>query len=266
MNAWWALLIVWLLAVLMMTAGWIWQRRQRNAGIVDVLWSAGLGGAAILIACLAHGAFAPRLLLGLLGGLWGARLAWHLWRRVRGEGEGGRYQSLRKRWRGDQRKFFAFFQLQAALIVMFALPFVAVAANPDTHPVALIVGVVVWLCAVAGESIADAQLARFRADAAYRGQTCRAGLWRYSRHPNYFFEWLHWFAYVLFAAGSPLWWLALTGPVVMYLFLRYVSGIPFTEQQALRSRGEDYRAYQRETSMLFPWFPKHPHHATRRAP
>ena len=266
MNAWWALLIVWLLAVALMALGWRWQRRRGNAGIVDVLWSAGLGGAAILIACLAHGAFAPRLLFGLLGGLWGARLAWHLWRRVRGEAEDGRYQTLRARWLGEQRKFLAFFQFQAALIVLFALPFVAVASNPQTDWTALIVGIAVWVIAVAGEAVADAQLARFRADAAHRGQTCSTGLWRYSRHPNYFFEWLHWFAYVLLAIGSPLWWLAWTGPVVMYLFLRYVSGIPFTEQQALRSRGDDYRAYQRETPMLFPWFPKHSHHATRRAP
>ncbi len=82
------------------------------------------------------------------------------------------------------------------------------------------------------------------------------GLWRYSRHPNYFFEWLHWFTYVLLAVGSPLWWLAWSGPLVMYLFLRYLSGVPFTEKQALRSRGEDYRDYQRSTPMFFPWFPR----------
>ena len=98
----------------------------------------------------------------------------------------------------------------------------------------------VWLVSVGGESLADAQLARFRANPANRGKTCRSGLWRYSRHPNYFFEWLHWFAYVLLAAGSPLHWLAWSGPVVMYVFLRWISGIPWTEQQALRSRGEDY--------------------------
>lgn len=266
MNACWALLIVWLLAVAIMALGWRWQRWHRNAGIVDVLWSAGLGGAAIVIACLAHGASIPRLLLAFLGGLWGARLALHLWRRVRGEVEDGRYQALRERWQGDQPKFFAFFQFQAALIVLFALPFVAVAANPKTYGVALIAGVVVWAIAVAGEAIADAQLARFRTEPGHRGQTCRTGLWRYSRHPNYFFEWLHWFAYVLLAIGSPLWWLAWTGPIVMFLFLRFVSGIPFTEQQALRTRGDDYRAYQRETSMLFPWFPKIAPSAARRSP
>jgi steroid 5-alpha reductase family enzyme len=120
----------------------------------------------------------------------------------------------------------------------------------------LVGGVAVWLLSVVGEGIADRQLARFRENPANKGKTCRDGLWRYSRHPNYFFEWLHWFAYVLLAVGSPWFWLSAAGPVVMYLFLRYVSGIPYTEAQALRSRGEDYRRYQQTTPMLFPWFPK----------
>jgi steroid 5-alpha reductase family enzyme len=119
-----------------------------------------------------------------------------------------------------------------------------------------VAGIAVWVASIAGESIADRQLARFRADPAHRGRTCRAGLWRYSRHPNYFFEWLHWFTYVALAVGSPLPWLSLAGPIVMYVFLRWVSGIPFTEAQALRTRGEDYRRYQQSTPLLFPWFPR----------
>jgi len=106
-----------------------------------------------------------------------------------------------------------------------------------------------------GESMADRQLAHFRAQPANRGKTCRDGFWRYSRHPNYFFEWLHWFAYVALAVGSPVGWLAWSGPLVMFLFLRFVSGVPYTETQALRSRGDEYRRYQRDTPMFFPWFP-----------
>lgn len=256
MNPWLSLLLVWVLAAAMMTAGWRWQRRRDNAGIVDVLWSAGLGGAALLLATSGNGAIVPRVLLAILGGLWGLRLAWHLWRRVRSEGEDGRYRALRAHWGGDQRRWFGFFQFQALLVALFALPFVAVAVNSLTRPAWLLAGTAVWLLAVIGEAQADAQLARFRVDPANHGRTCRAGLWRYSRHPNYFFEWLHWFAYVLLAVGSPLWWLAWAGPLLMYLFLRYLSGVPWTEAQALRSRGDDYCAYQRSTPMLFPWFPK----------
>ena len=256
MSPWLALALVWVFAAVMMAAGWQWQRRRSNAGIVDVLWAAGLGGSAVWLAISSAGAVASRLLLGVCGGLWGARLAWHLWRRVRHEAEDGRYAQMRAHWHGDQRKLFAFFQFQAALIVLFALPFVAVARNPAPGSGWLIVGVVIWLGSVLGEGMADRQLGRFRANPLYRGKTCREGLWRYSRHPNYFFEWLHWFAYVCFSVGSPIGWLAWSGPLLMYVFLRWISGIPWTESQALRTRGDDYRAYQRSTSMLFPWFPK----------
>lgn len=256
MNAAWALVILWLFAVAMMTLGWRWQQRHRNAGIVDALWAAGLGIAAVWLAITGTGTFWARLTVAALGGLWGARLAVHLWHRTRDESEDGRYQFLRAHWLDSQFRFFLFFQFQALLILLFALPFLAAAHNPVTHPAWLFAGLTIWLLSVTGETIADRQLARFRADPANRGRTCRGGWWRYSRHPNYFFEWLHWFAYVCIAVGSPWWWLACAGPVVMYVFLRWISGIPFTEAQAVRTRGDDYRDYQRSTSMLLLWFPK----------
>ncbi|OZI29265.1 hypothetical protein CEG14_21840 [Bordetella genomosp. 1] len=250
------------LAVLMtgaMSLAWGWQRRHDNAGIVDAVWAAGVGGAALLIGASGTGAPATRAWLALLGGLWAARLAWHIWRRVRAEPEDGRYRALRAHWQGDQGKFYLFFLFQAGLVVLFALPFTAVAANPHAPgALQLALALAIWLAAVGGEGLADRQLAAWRADPANRGRTCRAGLWRYSRHPNYFFEWCHWFAYVALAWGSPLFWLSLSGPVLMYVFLRWISGIPFTEKQALRTRGEDYRAYQRDTPMFFPWFPRKP--------
>lgn len=250
-------LSLWVIAALAMSAGWLWQRRHDNAGIVDAIWAGGVGFGAVFYAVLGPGDTTVRIALALCGGVWGLRLALHLWRRVRHEPEDGRYRHLRAHWRGDQLKFFAFFQFQAGLIVLFALPFLAVAFNPgrDAAPW-LFAGAAIWLLSVAGESLADRQLARFRADPGNRGRTCRDGLWRYSRHPNYFFEWTHWFAYVCFAVGSPLMWLAWSGPLLMYVFLRWISGIPYTEAQALRTRGEDYRQYQRSTPMLFPWFPR----------
>lgn len=256
MNLGWQLLIVWLLAAAMMSLGWQWQRRHANAGIVDVLWAAGVGGSAVLLAIIGTGAPWTRLALAVLGGAWSVRLAVHLWRRVRGEPEDGRYRTLRAHLQGRQWKFFAFFQSQAGLIVLFALPFAAVARNPTTSGPWLSAAVAIWLLGVIGESIADAQLARFRNDPTNKGRTCRDGLWRSSRHPNYFFEWLHWFAYVCLAVGSPIGWLTWSGPLVMLVFLRWISGVPYTEAQALRSRGDDYREYQRSTSMLIPWFPR----------
>ncbi|HEX4243556.1 MAG TPA: DUF1295 domain-containing protein [Steroidobacteraceae bacterium] len=257
MTAWQALLAVWIIAAVMMAFGWHWQKEHANAGIVDVLWACALAVAAVLLAAsMRRGASAPRAAVAVMGGIWGLRLAAHLWARVRGKDEDGRYRHLRDLWHGDQRKLFAFFQLQAGLAVLFALPFLAAASNRETSAVWLIAGIVIWTGSVLGESVADRQLARFRADPEHRGRTCRAGLWRCSRHPNYFFEWLHWFAYVALAQGSTLAWLAWAGPIMMFVFLRWISGIPFTEAQALRTRGDDYRRYQRSTPMLFPWFPR----------
>ncbi|GLQ99084.1 DUF1295 domain-containing protein [Dyella mobilis] len=245
--------------VIVMAFGWRWQKRHSNAGIVDVLWSIGVGFGAVWMAWSGAGEPWPRYTMALLGAAWAARLAWHLARRVLHEAEDGRYRHLRSHWQSHQGKFFLFFEGQAVLVVLFALPFTAVARNPInavTPP--LILGVIIWIIAVAGETSADRQLARFRSNPMHSGKTCREGWWRYSRHPNYFFEWLHWFAYVALAWGSPLAWLAWSGPIVTYVFLRWISGVTFTEAQALRKRGDDYRDYQRTTPMFMPWFPRSP--------
>jgi steroid 5-alpha reductase family enzyme len=113
-----------------------------------------------------------------------------------------------------------------------------------------------WAAALAGESTADRQLARFKATPGSNGLTCRDGLWRYSRHPNYFFEWLIWVAYALFALSAPWGPLALASPALMLFLLFRVTGIPATEAQAVRTRGDDYRRYQATTSVFVPWFPK----------
>lgn len=257
MSAWQAPALLWAIAAVVMSAGWLWQSEHRNAGIVDVLWTLGLGAGALLYAALLDGAALPRVLLAGLAGLWSLRLALHLSRRVFNEPEDGRYRQLRKRWGGHPGKWLLMFQFQALLVALFSLPFIAVAVNPVGAPsVWTALAIAVWIAGIVGESVADRQLASFRADPANRGRTCRIGLWRYSRHPNYFFEWLHWFTYVALAVGSPLQWLSLVGPIVMYCFLRWVSGIPFTEAQALRTRGDDYRSYMESTPMLIPWFPR----------
>jgi steroid 5-alpha reductase family enzyme len=113
-------------------------------------------------------------------------------------------------------------------------------------------GVAIWLVGLIGESIADGQLAAFKADASNHGRVCDVGLWRYSRHPNYFFEWTIWIGYAVFALASPWGWLALAMPALMLHFLINVTGVKATEEQALRSKGERYREYQQRTSMFIP--------------
>ncbi len=259
MNAW-PLLWVLLAASVMMTGGWLWQRKTDNAGIVDVLWSAGMALAAVYYALVLPGAALSRVLVGALGGLWGARLALHLARRVFSEDEDGRYRNLRQRWQGKQGNFFLFFQAQAGFVVFFSVPFWIAAHNPVAEwTVWKFLAIGVWLLAVIGEAIADRQLAAHRNNPANKGKTCRNGLWRYSRHPNYFFEFLHWFTYVLLAIGMGPIWVAVSfiGPALMLAFLYRVTGIPYTEAQALRTRGEDYAEYQRTTSPFVPLPPKH---------
>ncbi|MEP6485095.1 MAG: DUF1295 domain-containing protein [Rudaea sp.] len=242
-----------------MTIAWAIQLRTRNAGIVDAVWSIGMGASALFYAWVGTGGLIPRLGVAMLGGIWASRLCLHIFARVLNEPEDGRYKYLRAHWQDNQAKFFGFFQAQAIIIVLFSLPFYAVAENVrDTPSLWCVLGIAIWLISVIGESIADAQLAAFRKNPRNHGHVCDVGLWRYSRHPNYFFEWLHWFAYVFLSFGTPLhiWLLSWIGPILMFVSLMWVSGVPYTEAQSLRSRGEAYRAYQRRTSVFIPWFPK----------
>ncbi|HVE11877.1 MAG TPA: DUF1295 domain-containing protein [Elusimicrobiota bacterium] len=239
---------------------WLRQQRTRDAGIVDVGWAAGLGALAILHAARSGGDPGRRALLAVLAALWSARLAFYLGARVAGRPEDGRYRALRERWGADAgRNFLLVFQANALLDALFSIPYLVVCADPRPLGPRDAAAAALWLVAVGGESLADRQLARFRADPARRGRTCRDGLWRYSRHPNYFFEWLQWWTYVLMApaalAGAP----ALLGPALMLLFLYKVTGIPATEAQALKSR-PDYAEYQRVTSPFIPWRPNEDRH------
>jgi len=236
------LLTAWIGAALVMATFWWIQKRNHVAGVVDVVWAFGTAVVAVgLIAATSPSPTQRDVLLGLLIGIWGVRLGVHLFKRLRVETEDGRYAAM-KRSLGESRVqpvMFLFFQIQAIWALMFALPVAAASLAPRPGLDALdIAGAVVWLIAIGGEWLSDHQLARFRTDTRNKGRVCRDGLWRYSRHPNYFFEWLHWPAYALIGYGSPYWWVTIAGIVVMGLFLNYVTGIPFTEQQALRSRGD----------------------------
>lgn len=249
----------WLGMALMMAVLYGVARVNKNAGIVDAGWATGLAILAVFYALAADGLAARRLLLAVLAGFWGIRLGSYLFfNRFLGKPEDGRYRELRNRW-GDraERNLFLFFQFQASWDVLFSLPFLAVVFNEKPTLDAFdLVGVLVWGAAVLGETTADRQLSGFRARPENRGRVCNQGLWRYSRHPNYFFEWVHWFAYIFLAVGSPFWWLTLLGPLLMGVFLLKITGIPYTELQSLKSKGEAYREYQRTTSAFIPWFPK----------
>lgn len=248
--------------MLMMFLLWLVSVRTSNAGIVDVGWAAGLVVLAIGYAAFAPGFSTRKWIMATMVSIWGLRLALHLIMRIAREPdalrkEDGRYRELRRRWQGTNihLRFLAFFEIQALLDVILSLPMLVAAMNPAPRlsPVEIF-GILLWLAAVTGESIADAQLAAFKRDPANRGGVCRRGLWNYSRHPNYFFEWLVWVAWAVYALASPWGWLALICPALMLFFLFHVTGIPATEAQALRSRGAEYEQYQKTTSAFVPWF------------
>ena len=244
-------------AVALLFTLWVLHRRWQNAGVVDIGWTLAIGMQAVTAAMLGTGDATRRVILGVIGGAWSLRLATHLIVRVAGKPEDPRYAELRARWGGNvEVKMLAFFLFQGVLATALASPFFVAAMDPSPtlHPVFL-AGVALAVIAVVGESVADAQLRRFVADPATRGQVCRVGLWGWSRHPNYFFECLHWAAYVPLAWGADGVWLALLPPAVMAFLLLKLSGIPATEAQAARTRPE-YAEYIRTVSPLIPWPPR----------
>ena len=252
-------LTVYLVMVAVMVGLWVLQLRVRNVSIADVGWCAGLIAVVLWYATQATGDTERKTLVAALAVIYAGRLGLYiLLNRVIGKSEEARYRRLREQWGSSESvRMFGYFQLQALAVVLFSLPFLVVIQNPQP-PFALIdlVGLLIWVVAVFGETMADLQLAQFRSKAWNRDRVCRDGLWRYSRHPNYFFEWLHWWAYVAMGVTTPGWFLTWIGPIGMGWALLKVTGIPWVERQALASRGEDYREYQRTTSAFVPWFPR----------
>ena len=246
------------IAVAYFTATWAISVWVKNYGFLDVAWSYGVAILAPFYAWNGPAVAERKWPLVAIGVVWSLRLGTYILLRVlkHHPAEDTRYETLRKRWPGTGM-FFLFFQMQAALVAIFSLPFLIIAWSPATALAPLeIAGLAIALCSLAGEALADRQLRNFKADPANRGGVCQAGLWAYSRHPNYFFESLIWWGFFLVAVLSPHGWLALTCPLLMLYFLWKVTGIPLTEAYAVKSKGDAYREYQRTVSTFVPWFRK----------
>lgn len=247
---------IFLAASIFMLGLWWRQTRTLNANAVDLFWALGVGLSAIFWGVFSEGDSQRRIMMACFGAFWSARLAWHLWfYRVRhATEEDSRYRDLRESW--SQKKFLVFFQAQAVIIVLFSVPFFIVAQNETRLGAADFLGALIFFVSIFGESLADRQLESFRSKKDNRGKVCREGLWRYSRHPNYFFECVHWISYVFLSWGSSFWYLSLIGPIAMTFFIFKVTGIPYAEKSSMKTKGEAYREYQDSTSVLIPWFPK----------
>jgi len=241
-----------------MALAWYFLGRWNCRGHVDLLWALAIAVQAVYFCFLSAGWLPRRIIVGGLAVLWATRLASHLFRRLNRDGEDGRYMAMEKA-AGDRAPqfFFVFFQAQAFFAWMFAIPFGALAQNSESvWSMWEILALFVWCLAWIGNCVADRQLDLWRRSAFNQGRTCRLGLWAWSRHPNYFFEWLMWLAYAIAAIGTPSMWVLIGISLLMLLMVTKVTGIPFTEKQAIRSRGEDYLDYQKTTSSFFPLPPR----------
>jgi steroid 5-alpha reductase family enzyme len=259
----WAIAAIALSLSVLMAGAWLVQQRTGNSGWVDTIWtfSLGLVGAASALWPVA-GAVpnARQWLVAALVAIWSLRLGLHIAVRTSGIADDPRYAAFAKEWGVDSpRKMFVFLQNQGfgSIPLVFSI-FVAARFPSDLLRPQDYLGALILLAGISGETLADAQLKRFRIDPANQGRVCDIDLWRWSRHPNYFFEWFGWLAYPVIALSElyPWGWATLLAPAFMYWILVHVTGIPPLEQQMLRSRGERYRDYQSRTSMFFPLPPQ----------
>jgi steroid 5-alpha reductase family enzyme len=247
-----------LFLALLFYSAWIGARHLDNYSIVDVVWACAFAPVALLYALGGDGWGWRRLLVCLLVAGWSARLGIYLWRRVASHhpAEDARYTVLRQRW-PDPRPFLWFFLAQGLLVWLLMLPLALICSRPEPHWHWLeLAGLALCALGLAGEALADAQLSGFKKTNRDPKAVCRAGLWNWSRHPNYFFQSLLWWGLFLIALPAPWGWISVVAPLAMLHFLLKVTGIPLTEKLALEKRGDSYREYQRTTSAFIPLPPR----------
>jgi steroid 5-alpha reductase family enzyme len=248
---------------ILMAGAWAVQQRTGNSGWIDTIWTFSLGLVGVGSALWPIAGAAPNArqwLVAALVAIWSLRLGIHIAIRTAGISDDPRYAAFAKEWGlNAPRRMFIFLQNQAlgTIPLVFAI-FVAARLPRQALRPQDWVGALILFVGIAGEALADAQLKRFREHPANKGRVCDAGLWRWSRHPNYFFEWFGWLAYPVIGLSLDYpWGLAtLLAPIFMYWILVHVTGIPPLEAQMLRSRGERYRDYQLRTSRFFPLPPQ----------
>ena len=247
------------LAITVMVGTWLVSLRLRDVSIVDIAWGATGALLAFSTFVLTHGPLPRKLLITGMTVIWGCRLAFHIATRSRGKGEDFRYAAMRaeRPQAFPLRSLVTVFLLQAFLIWAISMPAQVAQLSRETAGLTLLdfLGAGIWLLGFVFEVVADGQLKSFLANPANRGRVMDRGLWRYSRHPNYFGDSLIWWGIFLVAAATPGGWMTVFSPLIMTFLLMRVSGVPMLEE-ALATRRQGYREYMERTSPFFPWPPR----------
>ncbi|HET9174254.1 MAG TPA: DUF1295 domain-containing protein [Candidatus Saccharimonadales bacterium] len=244
-----------LFLLLLMSTAFVVARQRKRLDTVDTAW----GLAYIVPASLALGfqLQASTIVIGIAVYIWAIRLATHILERNRHRSDDPRYQELSKKWGGNfwLRAYVSIFFTQAVLVWLVSIPVVMATNTPLRHGTVLVVlGALVWVSGFLVEAVADRQLRIFLQDKRHHGHTLQTGLWRYSRHPNYFGELTQWYGIALIAASVRFGWVGFIGPVLLTILIVFVSGLPPIERR--RQRDAEYQTYKRRTSALIPWLPK----------
>ncbi len=241
--------------LVLITALWLASVALKDASIIDIFWGVLFVAIAwALLVASRHEVELKMLTATLLVTIWGLRLTFHLAMRNLGGGEDTRYALWRRNGGPNWwlKSYYRIFLLQGAIAIVVATPLVAVFDRPRDFSVVNLLGLIVWGAGFAWEFVADLQLTRFRATAR-PGEVLASGLWRLSRHPNYFGDALQWWGLGLFALAAPTWW-ALVGPLLMTVFFVYVSNDVI--EKGLLKRRPEYARYVAATNAFFPWAPQ----------
>lgn len=261
---------LWLILAIAMAVAWAIDRRTGNSGWIDVSWTCAMGLAGLTSATAffdLENMTLRQWIVAALVTIWTARLAGHIANRTLIISDDPRYRMLRETWGpAAPYKMFWLLQAQGALSVPMALTIALAAWNFSPFPQVLdFAALAIFVTGLTGSALSDWQLSRFKQNHNHEGRVCDSGLWAWSRHPNYFFEWLIWLSLALFAIDAQNVWswnlAAFAGPAFMFWLLRFVSGVPPLEKHMLAKYGERYRRYQKTTSTFFPLPPASP--ATR---
>lgn len=241
-----------------MFCAWLYQHKTKRAEIVDICWTFLLGISGVYIAYALGSNSTRSIILGLIVSFWSLRLGVHLVKdRLFAESEDARYRDLRTEWGNKSTaKFFIFFMLQAFLVPLFSTAYASVALNSAEISYFDSVAIILVIIALLGERRADRELAQFKKQRTDKKSVCDVGLWSWSRHPNYFFEWIHWLSYPLLALSGLYWWLSLISPIIMYYLIRNVTGIKPLEDRMRKHYGDSFLKYEQKVSEFFPRPPR----------